>query len=317
MLVVISLLGLHSAAFSPAKYSIVPEIIPPADLSRANALLEMTTFLAIVLGQAGGAFLFAAWKTAVWKSSVVTLAASLAGFAASLRITRVPASGARQPLRINPFSEIAVGTKHLLRDRPLGLAVLGVSFFWFVAALLQPDLELLGDEVLHAGELRIGLLWTVLAVGLGAGNMLAGWLSGDKVELRLVPLASAFMGIFAAAVFAAGGSYPLAVTALLLLAVSSGLFVVPLYACVQQRTGAQEKGRIIATNNFYLTLGMIIASGAIWLFHDQLGVGAGRILLGFGVLTLLATACVIAILPELAVPLLPGRRAKRRSASSS
>jgi acyl-[acyl-carrier-protein]-phospholipid O-acyltransferase/long-chain-fatty-acid--[acyl-carrier-protein] ligase len=124
------------------------------------------------------------------------------------------------------------------------------------------------------------------------------------------------MGIFAAAVFVAGGSYAVAVTALLLLAVSSGLFVVPLYACVQQRTGAQEKGRIIATNNFYLTLGMIIASGAIWLFHDRLGVGAGRILLGFGVLTLLATASVIAILPELAIPF-PRRRFKRRSPSSS
>src|SRR5690348_2003907 len=88
MLGVVFLMGLHAAIFSPAKYGIVPEIIPDRDLSRGNALLEMSTFVAIVVGIAGGGVLFAVWKTAAWRIGVVTLAVAAIGFATSLRITR-------------------------------------------------------------------------------------------------------------------------------------------------------------------------------------------------------------------------------------
>jgi acyl-[acyl-carrier-protein]-phospholipid O-acyltransferase/long-chain-fatty-acid--[acyl-carrier-protein] ligase len=160
--------------FSPAKYGIVPEMCPDTELSRANALLEMTTFMAIVLGQAAGALLFAVWKAAAWKMGVAALAVAVAGLAASLRITRVAASGSTGPFRWNPFAEVAAGTSRLLSDRPLCLAALGICYFWFVAAVLQPGLERLGDEVLHASDLKIGLLWTFMALGLGVGTLLAG-----------------------------------------------------------------------------------------------------------------------------------------------
>jgi acyl-[acyl-carrier-protein]-phospholipid O-acyltransferase/long-chain-fatty-acid--[acyl-carrier-protein] ligase len=298
MLIVVFLMGLHSAIFSPAKYGIVPEIMPEADLSRANALLEMSTFLAIVLGQASGAFVYAVWKGAAWRMGAVALAVAVAGFLTSLRITRVPASGTKVPFRWNPFAEVADGTRTLLRDRPLWLAVLAIAYFWFVAALLQPALERFGDEVLHASDLRIGLLWTFVAIGLGAGNLLAGKLSGDKVELGLVPLGSLLIGLFAMGLAAAGGSYGFAVAMLVPLAGASGLFAVPLYAFVQQRTGAQEKGRIIATSNFYQTLAMMIAAGAVWGFHDLLGVSSAAVLAGLGVLTLAVTAYILTVVPD-------------------
>ena len=88
MLVVLFLMALHSAIFSPAKYGIVPEMLPDRDLSRANALLEMSTFVAIVLGTAIGGFLFTAWKDEPWKMGLVTLAVAVAGFATSLKIPR-------------------------------------------------------------------------------------------------------------------------------------------------------------------------------------------------------------------------------------
>ncbi len=86
-------------SFSPAKYGIVPEMLPDKDLSRANGLLEMSTFVAIVLGTSIGSFLFAAWKNEPWKMGVVTLAVAVAGFLTSLRITRVPASATTAPFR--------------------------------------------------------------------------------------------------------------------------------------------------------------------------------------------------------------------------
>src|SRR5580658_1874735 len=101
MLVILFLMALHSTVFSPAKYGIVPEMLPARDLSRANALLEMSTFVAIVVGTSLGTFLFTAWTSHLWKLGVAMLAVAVAGFAASLRIPRVPAAGSDQPFRWN------------------------------------------------------------------------------------------------------------------------------------------------------------------------------------------------------------------------
>lgn len=182
LLLVMFLLGLHSTVFSPAKYGIVPEMWPDKDLSRANALLEMSTFVAMVLGMSTGAFLWGQWGDGLWRLGLLTLALAATGFLTSLRITRVPAAGAKQPLRWNPLGEVAESTKQLLTVRALWLTVLAIAFFWFLAALLRLDLPLFGSEALKLAnkDARVGLLWTFLALGVGAGNMLAGRLSGNK-----------------------------------------------------------------------------------------------------------------------------------------
>src|SRR5260370_40841229 len=101
------------------------------------------------------------------------------GLLSSLMITRVSASGANAPFKLNPFAEVITGRKHLLGERPLWLTVLGISYFWFLGALFQADLLLFGSEVLKQDELRVGLMVTCLAVGIGAGSMLAVRLSGN------------------------------------------------------------------------------------------------------------------------------------------
>src|SRR5439155_4100690 len=93
MLLVLFLMALHSTLFSPAKYGIVPEMLPDRELSRANALLEMSTFVAIVLGTAIGSSLFSAWKEQPWKMGLVTLAVAIAGLLTSFRIPKVAAAG--------------------------------------------------------------------------------------------------------------------------------------------------------------------------------------------------------------------------------
>jgi acyl-[acyl-carrier-protein]-phospholipid O-acyltransferase/long-chain-fatty-acid--[acyl-carrier-protein] ligase len=291
MMAVVFLLGLHAAVFSPAKYGIVPEMLADTDLSRGNALLEMSTFVAIVLGTASGGVLGGHWM------GIAALAISVLGLLSSLGITKVPPSGATDPFRWNPFGEIVSNTRHLLRDRPLWLAVLGVAFFWFAGVILKTGLLYYGVEA-GASDGTISMLWVFLAVGIGAGNMLAGKISGDRIELGLVPAGAAGMAIFAFALCLAGNSLTAATIAVAFLAMASGLFVVPQYAFMQQRAGAQEKGRTVATNNVIQSLGMVLASVLLAVFHDRLHVSATTILFAFGVMMLAVTAYSARLVPE-------------------
>lgn len=298
MFLVLFLMAVHSTVFSPAKYSIVPEMVSDRDLSRANALVEMTTLVAIVLGTAIGPFLFTRWREGAWKVGALLLAVAVTGYLTSLRITRVPAAGAKTPFRWNPFAEIATGTRHLLADRPMWLAVLGISYFWFLGLVFSSMLLLFGKETLRVDDDRIGLMITCLSLGIGAGSMLCGRLSGDKVEIGLVPLGSTFIGVFSIALGLAGHTYGASLAILALLGMAAGLFFVPLNAYLQQRSEAGEKGRIIATNNIYNTLGMLLAAGAPWLLHDRMQMRPDRIMVLIGVLTLLVTVYIVTIVDD-------------------
>src|SRR5207247_2877650 len=108
-----------------------------------NALLEMSTFVAIVVGTSVGSYLFTGWKAEAWKMGLVMVAVAVIGFLTSLKITAVAPAGA-STLRLNPFSEVVTGTKHFLKDRALRLTGLRISYFWFLVALLQMDLLLFG-----------------------------------------------------------------------------------------------------------------------------------------------------------------------------
>ncbi|HTQ55737.1 MAG TPA: acyl-[ACP]--phospholipid O-acyltransferase [Bryobacteraceae bacterium] len=298
MFAVLFLMAVHYTIFSPAKYSIVPELVSDRDLSRANALLEMTTLVAIVLGTSVGPLLYTAWSAAEWKIGVALTFIAVAGCTVSFRITRVPAAGASQPLRLNPFAEVAEGTRHLLRDRPLWLAVMAISYFWFLGLLFQMDLLLFGSETLHASDRLVGLLITCLSLGIGAGSLLAGRLSGDKVEIGLVPLGSIFMGVFSLGLYSARGSYAASVVMLALLGVAAGIFFVPLNAFLQQRSESREKGRIIATNNIYNTLGLLLATAVFYVLNSGLHVTPPHVILAFGFASLAITGYIVTVVDD-------------------
>ncbi len=298
MLGVLFLMALQSTFFSPAKYGILPEMLPDKDLSRGNGLIEMTTFLAIILGTSIGSVMFAAWKDHLgWIGLILTVIAT-AGTFTSLGISRVPPSGARKPFRLNPWGEIGIGLTRLYRERILWLTVVGISYFWFLGALLQMDIILLGKEVMGLDDFWVGILGTFLAIGIGIGSLAAGRLSGDKVELGLVPLGSIGIGIFSIVLASSPPSYAQTVGALLLVGFSGGLFIVPLNALLQQKSGREEKGRLIATANFLNTGGILLASGSLWALRDLLQVQADQIILLFGLLTLGATVYLLSLLPD-------------------
>jgi acyl-[acyl-carrier-protein]-phospholipid O-acyltransferase/long-chain-fatty-acid--[acyl-carrier-protein] ligase len=304
MLVVLFLMALHSTLFSPAKYGIVPEMLPAQQLSRANGLLEMTTFVAIVIGTALSSALYTIFSGEPWKMGIAMVGVAVVGFAVSFRIRDTGAAGADDKFLWNPFAEVIKGTKQLLSDRPAWLTVIGISYFWMLGALFQLDLLLYGTEVLKVSDLKVGLMVTSLAVGIGAGSLLAGKISGDRVDLGLVPAGSAAMGAMCLMLYWARFSYAWSIAALVGLGLASGLFIVPLNAYLQYRSGHKEKGRVLATNNFYNTFGLLIASGVLWLFHDKMHVSSATLVLGAGLVTIVATIYVVWLMPDQWVRLL-------------
>src|SRR5712692_3111346 len=298
MLGVLFLTTLQATFFSPAKYGIVPEMVPDKDLSRANGLLEMSTFLAIVLGSTVGGVLLLLWPGQPHRIALLMIAIAVVGTATSFGISRVYGPVRRQPFRWNPWAEVWDGTARLYRDKPLWLTVIAISYFFFLGALVQTELILFGKQVLHADDFWTAILGAFLAVGIAGGSMAAGRLSGDKVELGLVPLGSIFMGVSALLLARATASYRAAASALALIGFSAGLFIVPLNAFLQQRAGENEKGRLIATNNFLNTAGILLASGALWAMGDRMGLPADRVILIFGFVTFLVTVYILTVLPD-------------------
>jgi acyl-[acyl-carrier-protein]-phospholipid O-acyltransferase/long-chain-fatty-acid--[acyl-carrier-protein] ligase len=298
LLAVLFLMALQSTFFSPAKYGILPEMLAPEDLSRGNGLLEMSTFVAIILGTSFGSFMYAAWKDNLWIIGLILTALAVAGSAASLWIAKVPPSGSAKPFRLNPWAEIGRGVRHLRLDRTLWLTVIGISYFWFLGALLQMDILLFGKEVMQLSDFWIGIMGTFLGLGIAAGSLAAGRLSGSKIELGLVPLGAILMGLFCIVLALSHGSYSWAAVLLAFIGFGGGLFIVPLDALLQQRSSREEKGRLIATNNCLNTIGILSASGALWLLSDGLRVRPDGILLVLGGFTIAGTVYILRIVPE-------------------
>ena len=298
MLLVLFLTSTQATFFSPAKYGILPEILPTSELSRANGLLEMSTFVAIVLGSTLGGEMFQRWHGDPWATSALLVALAVAGTFTSLHISRTPAAKAGQLLRLNPFAEIGDGLRRLARDRNLFMTVIGLSFFWFFGALVQLAVLPLGQEELHVGEAAATRLYTALAIGIGAGSLAAGRLSGSKIELGLVPIGALGMGLFALGLEAAVPRYWLVAAALVATGFAGGWFAVPLNALLQQKPADVEKGRVLATNNVANMIGIVLASAVLYVLTERLNLPASRIVALAGAFTLAATVYILYLLPD-------------------
>jgi len=297
LLAAIFLMGAHSTFFSPAKYGIVPELLPDAEMSRANGLLEMSTFAAIVLGTAFGGELFERWRGQPIVIVGAMMAIAVAGLVTSLGVPRVAPAKPHASISLNPLADVWRGTARLWPDRTLWMTMIGVSYFWFVGTLITTTLLPFGETALGVSHAEATRLYTPMAVGIAIGSLLAGRLSGSKVELGLVPIGS--FGLGAVSLFLAGApTYLTSAILLFVVGIFGGLFAVPLNALLQQRPAHDEKGLVLATNNFYNTIGMILAAVAPPFLAARLGLSVREILFAAGLLTLAATIYVLALVPD-------------------
>lgn len=292
-LIVLGFMGVHSALFSPAKYGILPEVLPHHRLAAGNGLLEMWTFFAIIAGTYAGGFFLGLVGEATWIAGLVLTACAGVGLLASRAVPHV--APAR---RTGGVSETLAGAWSAIRaDRVLGLAVLGAVFFWSVASLFGQDILIYAKAFLGLTDAVSGLPMAVLAGGIGLGSLLAGKLSASKVEYGLIPLGTMGLACF---MLLLGANAPGLVGTLIymvLLGAAGGLVIVPINSLIQWRSPENRRGAVIALSNIFVFGGVLVGSLAAEAF-SRLGFSATGILVAAAGATAVGTVWALWLLPE-------------------
>jgi MFS family permease/1-acyl-sn-glycerol-3-phosphate acyltransferase len=260
------LMGTHAAFFAPAKYGAMPEILQPHVLSRGNGILESTTFLAAILGTVTGGLLSMAFRGQEYYIGVVLLLLAMIGAVASFAIAYLPPANPARLFPKNPLKPLFDNLKVLFRSRPLALSVLGIAFFIFMVSYMRATMYMHGETRNPKwDEFHTSLVVATVALGVGLGSPLAGFLSGGKVELGLVPLGC--LGMIVGTLFAAFAlniTWAL-ITGLIIIGFFSGFYMVPLYTLLQHRAPKTSKGDLVATSNFINVCGAMAASVLFFL----------------------------------------------------
>jgi acyl-[acyl-carrier-protein]-phospholipid O-acyltransferase/long-chain-fatty-acid--[acyl-carrier-protein] ligase len=292
------LTGSQAAFFGPTKYGILPELLPEKRLSWGNGILEMTTFLSIILGTVAGAILVEHLRGRLYLAGLILVVLALAGTATSLGIGRLPAANPAARFRWNFIEEVWRYVTEARKDRVLWLAVAGGAYFWFLGFLFQINIVLYGKNSLSLQEGHIGYLLSAVALGIGLGSYAAGYLSGNKIEYGLIPLGSIGITVFSLVLGLVQWDFWWSVGLLALVGFSAGFFIVPLNALVQQRPDPSIKGGMIAMANLMTFVGMLGAAGLFWVLTVPLRIAPRYVFLIGGGLTVVATTYVSILLPD-------------------
>jgi acyl-[acyl-carrier-protein]-phospholipid O-acyltransferase/long-chain-fatty-acid--[acyl-carrier-protein] ligase len=294
MMFCLFILSTQATFFSPAKYGILPEMLPESELSTANAWLNIGTFTAILLGTIAGSHLALQWT----RAAMLMAAASIAGLLSSFLIQPLPAAKPAEPLACNPFKDFIENWKIIRTDRALFLGTIAVNYFWFMGAAFQTNIFLYTREMMQGSPETAGYLIVAIAVGVGGGSWLAGRLSQGKVELGLVPLGALGMSIFSFDLLWAHTSYYRVFFDLFMLGMSAGFYDIPLSALMQWRSPAAERGRIMATANLLSFVAIACAAGILWLLGTVFKLNPAQVFAALGLLSFAGTAAICAFLPD-------------------
>ena len=292
------LMGTHSAFFGPSKYGSLPELLPERRLSWGNGILELGTFMAIILGMTAAGFLSQQLHGKQWVSGFILMGLAVVGFATCLGITRVPAADPARKFDPNFLAQIWRQVRKMRGDRPLWLALLGNTYFNFLGALVLLNIFFYGVDVLHVNETQISYLGGALALGIGLGSVSAGYLSGNKIEYGLVPLGALGLTVFSTLLALPHPTLTTSVILLACLGFSGGFFIVPITALLQHKPSRETKGEVQATMNQLSFVGSFLASGAHWLLAQRLQFSPRTIFFAGGVMTAISAVYVLFLLPD-------------------
>ncbi len=296
MMGVLFMMGLQSTFFSPSKYAIIPEILDEDDLSEGNGQMQMVTYAAIILGQASGGYFLHVFGDAPYKILFVLIGMAILGFLTSLLITPVPAAGSQRKVQWNFIKEVFDNTCYVRTNQAIFLSILGLVYFAFLGGLFQPNILLYARNLMGVDHLLASLLLVSISLGIGLGGLMAGKFSDQKIELGLVPLGALGLSIFAMQLGFNYHSYVSVLATLFFLGISSGFYIVPLNTVIQFESPPDQRGRIIATNNFYSFAVMLLASVAIYFF-GKLNVNPAQTFFFMGLMTILGSVYVCRLLP--------------------
>jgi acyl-[acyl-carrier-protein]-phospholipid O-acyltransferase/long-chain-fatty-acid--[acyl-carrier-protein] ligase len=292
------LISTQGALFGPSKYGLLPELLPENKLSWGNGVIELGTFLASITAVMFAGFLADTFRGRHFWSGVIFLGLTMIGLLTSFGISRVPAADPARTFRANPLGDLGAQLRIIARDRILSWAVVGNTYLWFLAALLQFVIVVYGHDVLRVNETEISYLQAAVGIGIGAGSLAAGYLSRGKIEYRLVPLGAIGMTIFGFLVSRHGlGVWPVRVD-LGLLGFFGGFYAVPLNALIQHRPSPEQKGGVIAAANLFSFIGVFLAAGIYFALSTVAHFLPGNIFLAGAIMTLAATFHAFFLAPD-------------------
>ncbi|HSW19138.1 MAG TPA: MFS transporter [Ramlibacter sp.] len=308
------LMGLHSTLFGPVKFAYLPQHLGERELTGGNGMVEMGTFVAILLGQVAGGLIVAIPGIGPQAVGVACIALAIMGRLVAQGVPVSPPSDPALKINWNMFSETWRNLKLAHGNLVVFRSLLGISWMWFFGAVFLSQFPSFAKEVLHGNAQVASLLLVVFSVGIGAGSLLCEVLSRRHVEIGLVPLGAIGMTVFAIDLYFASRALPpsaeLSVAAFLgiaahwrvmadlaLLSLFAGLYSVPMYALIQLRAQPTHRARIIAANNILNALFMI-ASSVIAGALLKAGFTIAQIFLFVGIANAVVALYIFALVPE-------------------
>ena len=279
LLTVLFLMGVKSAFFGPLKYSILPEHLKKDELIGGNGMIEMATFISILLGTILGGTLVVGEQGRL-QVSLLAITFAIIGFSASLFIPKTIPRLQGLKINLNLIDEAFHLIKTAFHIRPVFISILGISWFWLVGATFLAQFPNYTKDILFGNESVATLFLFSLSAGIGVGSMLCNRVLKNQITAKLAPWAALTMGLFSVDLFFASGAavkgeinhllsvsefliYPQnwrILADLVFLALAGGLFIVPLYSILQTRSEATERSRMIAANNIMNAIFMVSSS---------------------------------------------------------
>jgi MFS family permease len=270
-------MGVHSTFFAPAKYGVMPEVLPPQKLSAGNGVLELLTFVGIILGTFAGGWLAETLEHREMIAGLLLAGLAGVGFVVSLGIAKVPAADPTKKFNWNIPVEIWSNLRVMKADTDLWRANMGNTAFFFVATLIQINLALFAQKVFHLRPTEQAWLQAALSIGIGVGSVIAGRLSRGRIEYGLIAPGAALMALASIGLGWPGVSKLGFEACLAVLGLGGGLFIVPLVSVLQHRPSPQTKGAVQGAASWMSWIGIATAavtqtllSGSAHLTYGQI-----------------------------------------------
>jgi MFS family permease len=274
MLAALFAMGVHSTFFGPIKYAILPQHLHENEVLAGTGLVEAGTYIAILFGT-----ILAGWIDVEWAAVGVILTA-VVGYFAGRQVPPAPPMTKAEPLDWNLWRSSKQLIRKTMDDQRVFLAIMAISFFWTIGAVLFIQFPPLAKNVLTASKEVASLFLVIFSVGVAIGSISINRLLKGTVSARYSPISVIVMGLFVVAFYLVCRSWdphpenglmdvpafvvqPLAIPLLLSLlgiAVAGGMFVVPLYAFLTTFVDKSQTARTIAANNIVNSGAMVVGS---------------------------------------------------------